>query len=92
MAQDNKFAYVGLHPRQCISTTNVTTGIILRKALKKAWKWSKAQREVATSLDATVSQGTLLQWKNMVSEYKKDPSKLNPFKEPEIGQCSPLPL
>jgi hypothetical protein len=62
------------------------TGVILRKTLEKAWKWGKAQREVATSLDATVSEKTLLRWKKMVIEYKKDRSKPNPFHEPEMGE------
>ena len=68
------------------SRTNIKIGIILRKTLEKAWKWSKAQREVATSLDATLSKGTLLRWRQMVAEFKKDPSAPNPFQETEAGK------
>ena len=44
-----------------------------------------AQRAVATSLDATVSKDTVLRWTRIVAEYKKDPSKPNPFEESEVG-------
>ena len=60
----------------------------LRKTLDKAWKWSKAQRKVAKTLDSTVSDETLHKWQKMVTEYKQDKSKPNPFEEPEI--CTSL--
>lgn len=66
--------------------TNMNTGVLLRKTLEKAWKWSKAQREVATSLDATISKGTLLRWTKMVTDYKKDSSKPNPFRDLETSK------
>jgi hypothetical protein len=66
--------------------TNVKTGTIICRSLEKAWKWSKAQREVAKSLDATAKPLTLLRWKKMVIEYKADRSKPNPFQETEVGE------
>jgi hypothetical protein len=57
----------------------------LRKTLEKAWKWSKAQREVANALDGSVPGGTVRKWQKMVDEYKKDKSKPNPFEEHDIG-------
>ena len=77
---------------QRLSITNITTGPHLRKSLEKAWKWSKAQREVATSLDATVSARTVLRWAKMVIEYKSDRTKPNPFEEPEICEYFCLSL
>ena len=62
------------------------TGTNLQKNLEKAWKWSKAQCEVANTLDASVSEGTVCKWQQMVSEYKQDKRKPNPFKEIEIGE------
>lgn len=64
---------------------DANTGTNLRKGLEKAWKWSIAQRAVAKSLDATVSESTLLRWRKMVTEFKNDPKKPNPFEEPETG-------
>ena len=63
----------------------LNTGTNLRKTLEKAWKWSKAQREVANTLNATVPEETVCKWQRMVEEYKQDKSKPNPFEEPEIG-------
>ena len=62
------------------------TGTNLRKNLEKAWKWSKAQHEVANTLDASVSEGTVRKWQKMVSEYKQDKRKPNPFEEIDIGE------
>ena len=61
----------------------VNTGVALRKSVEKAWKWGKAQREVANSLDDLVSESTLQRWEQMVIEYKLDHKKPNPFEEPE---------
>jgi hypothetical protein len=63
---------------------HTTAGIHLRKSLEKAWKWSKTQREVANSLDGMVSKDTLGRWEKIVTEYKQDSKKTNPFEEPEI--------
>lgn len=61
----------------------MNTGVALRKSVEKAWKWGKAQREVANSLDDLVSESTLQRWEQMVIEYKLDHKKPNPFEEPE---------
>lgn len=57
----------------------------LKKVLERAWKWSKSQRAVATSLGEAVSLHTLEVWQKMVEDYKADSSKPNPFIEPEIS-------
>jgi len=57
----------------------------LKKVLERSWKWSKSQRAVATSLGEAVSPKTLEAWQKMVADYKADPSKPNPFAEPEIS-------
>ena len=54
--------------------------------MEKAWKWSKAQREVANTLNASVSEGIVCKWQKMVSKYKQDKRKPNPFEEIEIGE------
>jgi len=50
---------------------------------ERAWKWSKSQQAVATSLGEAVSPDTLLAWQKMVKDYKTDPKKPNPFTEPK---------
>jgi len=57
----------------------------LKKVLERSWKWSKSQRAVATSLGEAVSPKTLEAWQKVVADYKADPSKPNPFAEPEIS-------
>ena len=69
-------------------STHTITGINLRKGVEKAWKWGKTQREVAKSLDGMVSEGTLRRWEKLVAEYRRDPSKPNPFKEQENCKSS----
>jgi hypothetical protein len=61
------------------------TGVHLRKTLEKAWKWSKAQREVADTLNGSVPEATVRKWQKMVDEYKQDKGKPNPFEAHEIG-------
>lgn len=61
------------------------SGTNLRKTLEKAWKWSKSQREVAKTIDASISEDTVRKWQKMVADYKQDKSKPNPFEEREIG-------
>ena len=57
----------------------------LKKVLERSWKWSKSQRAVATSLGEAVSERTLKAWEKMVADYKADPSRPNPFVEPETS-------
>lgn len=73
----------------CIHTS---IGTNLRKALEKAWKWGKIQRDVANSFDAMISERTLHEWEEMVAEYKRDPTKPNPFEEPEACKLFSSPL
>ena len=67
----------------------IITGTNLQKTLQKAWKWSKAQREVANTLSASISEETVRRWQRMVADYKRDKSKPNPFEEREIGVSFP---
>ena len=57
----------------------------LKKMLERAWKWSKSQRAVATSLGEAVSPQTLTVWQKMVDNYHANPSSPNPFTESEIS-------
>ena len=71
---------------------HTSIGTNLRKALEKAWKWGRIQRDVANSFDAMISEHTLRRWEEMVAEYKRDPTKPNPFEEPEFCKLFSSPL
>ena len=53
--------------------------------LERAWKWSKSQCTIATSLGEAVSSRTRGEWQKLVDDYRADPSKPNPFAAPEIS-------
>ena len=55
----------------------------LKKVFERAWKWSKSQRAVATSLGEAVSPQTLQAWQKMVDDYNSDPKKPDPYTEPK---------
>jgi len=77
------YAMAGIH---------TSAGVNLRKSLEKAWKWGKIQRQVADSFDAMISEDTFRQWTDMVAAYKIDPTKPNPFEEPEAGKLFSPPV
>ena len=66
-------------------STHENLGTNLRKTLEKAWKWSKTQRKVAKTLNASISAGAVERWEKMVSDYKQDRRRPNPFEEHETS-------
>ena len=74
-----------LHAPCSTLSTHENLGTNLRKTLEKAWKWSKTQREVAKTLNASISAGAVERWEKMVSDYKQDRRRPNPFEEHETG-------
>lgn len=59
------------------------SGISLLKNLERALAWGKTQRAVATNASKTLPDDTLADWNKMRQEFDRDPTKPNPYEEPE---------
>lgn len=73
--------------RNRATLTNTRLGEQLRKTLKRAIKGAKLQREEADSI-ARAWEPFVSDWSKMLSAYKADKSKPNPFQEPQNGRVS----
>ena len=65
---------------------NVTSGEMLATKLTKALSMSLKHLELLERFSSRFSESTLEKWRNMVEDWDKDPSKLNPYDEPEVGE------
>lgn len=59
------------------------TGTTLLKNLKRALSWSRTHRAIADNVSKSLPEDTLAAWIKVRQEFDQDPSKPNPYQEPE---------
>jgi hypothetical protein len=64
------------------------SGTSLLKNLRTSLAWGKTQRAVAKNASAPLSPETLADWTRMRQDFDQDPTKPNPYEEPESCESS----
>lgn len=62
-------------------------GTVFLKRFKDAVLMRDKQKSTFEQFSSTFSVETVGKWEEMISEWRKDKSKLNPFKEPTPCKC-----
>lgn len=65
------------------------TGLQLKSNLERAWKFSKVQGDIATTLTKALDPKIIELWTTMMDTYYLDPSRPSPFEEPAPGKFFP---
>ena len=65
------------------STRSHLLGPGLLKNLKRALSWSKTHRAIADNVSKSLPEDTLAAWIKVRQEFDQDPSRPNPYEEPE---------
>ncbi len=68
-----------------VSCTQKYIGDTLGRRLEDAVYYARVQRRDHTEFTATFSDNKIAQWRSMIQAWYDDPSKPDPFEEPEQG-------
>ena len=76
--------FYSLHIRYGIDVLS-ELGSSLSRNLREAMEFRDRQHTIFSELDASLDSTITRQWQTMIDTWEADPTKPNPYEEPEIG-------